>query len=235
MAFNKFSGEARRRRAAIFRNDFDLGPETKILDLGSEDGSNIARVIEGTAINQRNVFLADISESSLKAGEEKFGFQTIFLKENEKLPVEDNFFDIVYCSSAIEHVTIPKSELWKTRSRHEFARRSWQSQTMFAKEVIRVGKQYFVQTPCKTFPLESHTWLPFVGYLPREVFLIALSISNRVWVKNAEPDFNLLGRAEMQKLFPAARIISEVKFGMTKSLIAVKSDKYRFTRGSLWV
>jgi hypothetical protein len=80
-----------------------------------------------------------------------------------------------------------------------------------------------VQTPCKSFPIESHAWLPLVGYLSRKQFLPILKLSNRFWVKQAEPDFNLLGESEMKRLFPNAQIICEKKFGLTKSVMAIKN------------
>jgi hypothetical protein len=65
--------------------------------------------------------------------------------------------------------------------------------------------------------------LPLVGYLPREIFLPILKTSNRFWIKQAEPDFNLLSDNDMKKLFPAAEIVCERKFGLTKSVMAIKT------------
>jgi hypothetical protein len=56
------------------------------------------------------------------------------------------------------------------------------------------------------------------------MFLPVLKMSNKFWVKQAEPDFNLLGRDEMKLLFPEATIISEKKYGLTKSVMAVKTE-----------
>jgi hypothetical protein len=50
-------------------------------------------------------------------------------------------------------------------------------------------------------------------------------LTKRFWIKKSEPDFNLLGTKEMKILFPGAEIICETKFGMTKSIMAVRSDK----------
>lgn len=136
----------------------------------------------------------------------------------------DKYFDIVYCSSVIEHTTVEKSKIWDYQNGKEFKLESWKKQKLFAEEIVRLGKQYFVQTPSKTFPIESHTWLPFFGYLPREILLPLLKISNKYWVKAAPPDFNLLGFKEMKMLFPEAEIVSENKIGFTKSIMAIKSN-----------
>jgi SAM-dependent methyltransferase len=224
-AFDSFSGSARSARAEIFRGSFALGPTTRILDLGSEDGSHIAAVIAGTDVRPENVFIADIDTDLLKAGSDKYGFTPVELSENGRVPFGDGEFDIVFCSSVIEHVTIPKEEVWEVRSGREFRNRSWERQREFASEIARVGKRYFVQTPARSFPLESHTWLPMLGLLPRELMVPVMGLTNRFWVKQADPDFNLLNEANMAKLFPEARIEKEVRFGMTKSLMAIKASK----------
>lgn len=201
-----------------------IDADTKILDLGSENGTNIYNVLSDTKAKPENVFIADIDKNSVKFGSEKFGFIPIFIEEEGSLPFPDKFFDIVFCSSVIEHTTVNKSDVWKLKKEAEFKEKSWERQKVFAAEIVRLGRQYFVQTPCKTFPIESHTWLPLVGYLPREMFLPVLKMSNKFWVKQAEPDFNLLGRDEMKLLFPEATIISEKNYGLTKSVMAVKTE-----------
>ncbi len=219
-----FSAKARKKRAKLFRDNFSLNENTKILDLGSENGSNIFKVLQNTKVKNENVVIADIDLNAIEEGKRLYGFNTALIKENERLDFPNNFFDIVYCSSVIEHTTVNKSDIWKLTDGKQFKEAAWEKQKTFAEEIVRLGKQYFVQTPCKTFPIESHTWLPFVGYLPREVFLPILRVSNRYWIKQADPDFNLLGEKEMQKLFPNARILSEKKFGVTKSIMAIKTD-----------
>jgi ubiquinone/menaquinone biosynthesis C-methylase UbiE len=139
------------------------------------------------------------------------------------LPFPDGFFDIVYCSSVIEHVTVPKDIMWKLRSGRKFHDESRRRQKAFADEIRRVGKCYFVQTPYKHFPIESHTWLPFVAWLPRWLFIPTLRFTNLFWVKASIPDFYLLDKRELSQLFEGARIIEERTFCMTKSIMAVST------------
>ena len=210
------------KRVAVFRESFEIRKETKILDLGSENGSNIASYLDGTDHSSANVYIADIDRAAVEEGSLRFGFTPALIDEAGTLDFPDRFFDIVFCSSVIEHTTIPKSEVWAVSDQEEFQRRSWERQTLVAKEISRLGKQYFVQTPSRSFPIESHSWLPLVGYLPRKQLVRALRISNRIWVKETYPDFNLLGKNEMRALFPDAEIRIEKAFGLEKSLIAVK-------------
>lgn len=217
----KFSANARKKRAALFRSFFDITEDTKILDLGSENGTNIHNVLQGTDARPENIYIADIDQNAVNEGQKLYGFNPILVNEDSRTEFEDNFFDIVFCSSVIEHTTVKKSEMWEIKDGKEFRERSWERQREFAAEIARLGKRYFVQTPCRTFPIESHTWLPLVGFLPRRLFLPLLKASNRFWIKRAWPDFNLLDGEQMQELFPLAKIVKEKKWGFTKSIMAI--------------
>jgi SAM-dependent methyltransferase len=217
------SQRARSKRAAIFCRHFGwVGRHTRILDLGSEDGRNIHNVLSGLDVTPANVHIADIDARAVRRGHETYGFTPIVLSESDSLPFPDHEFDVVYCSSVIEHVTVPKSQVWSIYSGRTFRERAWVRQLAFANEIRRVSKSYFVQTPNLYFPVESHTWLPFVGYLPRPLQLATLGVTNRVWIKRTAPDWNLLGRRQMRELFPDAEIVSETVLGMAKSLMAIR-------------
>jgi hypothetical protein len=99
---------------------------------------------------------------------------------------------------------------------------AWANQKKFADEVRRVGKSFFVQTPNRGFLIESHSWLPLAGFLPRPWLLKVLRLSNQFWIKGAPPDFNLLDARQMAQLFPEAEIVLEKKFGLVKSIMAMK-------------
>lgn len=214
---------APRKRRAIFLDSFSLSGQTAILDLGSEDGSRLYSVIKDTAIIPHNVTIADIAEGPLLAGRTRFGFATCTPPESGRLPFEDNAFDIVFSNSAIEHVTLPKDEVWSVTSSRAFPERAQERQREFASEIRRVGRDYYVQTPNRRFVIESHTWLPAVGWLPRPILLPTLKITNRLWIKKTIPDWALLSKDDMRELFPEAKIVSENMAFMAKSIIAIKT------------
>lgn len=224
---NGFRARARRKRAELFWRIFTITPHMRVLDVGSENGSAIAQVLNDTPIRPENVFIADIDESAVTEGQARYGFTPVVIPESGKLPFPDRFFDLVYCSSVIEHVTVPKSQVWSVRSSCEFRRSAAIRQAAFAAEVRRVGKAYFVQTPNKWFPIESHTWLPLVGFAPRSVLIPLLQTTNRIWIKKSNPDWHLLTKRELHKLFPEAVIHHERFFGLTKSLMAIKVQEPR--------
>jgi SAM-dependent methyltransferase len=222
-AFQAFSGRAREKRAALFRASFRLDETTRILDLGSQDGANIAKVLRGTRVRPENVYIGDIWPKNIARGQQVYGFVPVLLGESGGLPFPDGYFDVVFCSSVIEHVTLPKERIWKEYSGRRFREESRRRQAEFAAEIRRVGKQYFVQTPYRHFPIEPHSWLPFVGWLPRRVLLPVLRLSHVVWITHTNPDWYLMNRRELAELFIEAQILDEKVLGLTKSIIAVKT------------
>jgi SAM-dependent methyltransferase len=116
----------------------------------------------------------------------------------ERLPFAADEFDLVYCSSVIEHVAP--------------ARRA-----AFAAELRRVGKGWFVQTPALSFPIEPHSLLPGAHWLPRR-------LRKRYWRLGAaggREEIYLLRRAEIEELFGPA--VPERIGGLIKSWICVRA------------
>ena len=224
-AANSFSSEARRKRAELFKRLFQIDRNTTILDIGSEDGTNIRTVLEGSEYSPENIYIADLGLSVVRDGANNYGFRGVVFDGTMPLPFRDNAFDIVYCSSVIEHVNVNRSDVWEYRSGKEFSSIAIERQTRFASEISRVGRQYFIQTPAPSFPLESHTLLPFAGYLPRSLLLPVVKLSNRIWIRSSEPDFHLIGEQHLRKMLPDGEIMRETAFGLTKSFIVVRSER----------
>lgn len=206
----------------MFLKMFELSGSTRVLDLGGGDGAHIHAVLAGSPVESANTYVADIDERALNDSAARYGFTTVVISETGRLPFPDGFFDIVFCSSVIEHVTVPKEMMWNLTSGSRFRSIARQHQHEFAEEIRRVGKGYFVQVPYRWFPIETHSWLPFFSYLPRRVQIPLLRLTDRFWIKPTIPDFHLPSEPEMRSYFPDARILRERTFGMTKSLIAYR-------------
>jgi hypothetical protein len=98
-----------------------------------------------------------------------------------------------------------------------------------AREVRRVGKRYFVQTPNRYFPLEPHFLFPLFQFLPLKIRTGLLQNFNLGWFAK-EPDVQkarkivesvrLLNKHEFVAMFPDASIYEEKIFGLTKSFVA---------------
>ena len=218
----RFRTASRLRRSALFRSLFDVSATTRILDLGGANGTFIHAVLAGTDARPENVHVADIDPDAVASAAARFGYSPVVLKEDGTLPFAAGYFDVIHCSSVLEHVTIPKQEIWTETSGSSFNRRARLRQRRFAEEIARVGVGYFVQVPSRWFPIETHTWLPFFGYLPRALQCRTMEVTNRFWIKASIPDFYLPTAREMAEYFPSATLMRERVFGLTKSLIAVK-------------
>jgi len=214
-----YSYRSRKKRAKVFINYLNPSENDRILDLGSDDGSHLASIIP----YRKNVYIADISEEPLMRAKRRFGFKTILLDESGKLHFSNNQFDIVFCSSVIEHVTVNKNQICDLKTNKEFNDKAYESQNLFASEIRRIGKKFFVQTPNKYFIIESHTWLPvIIVFLPRKMQMKIIKFCNKFWIKKTSPDWLLLTKAKMQELFPDAEILIEKSFGISKSFIAIR-------------
>jgi len=115
------------------------------------------------------------------------------------LPFDEHEFDIAYSNSVVEH--LPPD-----------------ARAAYARELRRVGRRWFVQTPNRWFPVEPHALLPFVHWLPRPVGRARwrLGVSG-----DSYDEVRLLDARELRRLFPDATIVRERSGPLTKSLVAV--------------
>ncbi len=215
-----YSARARQRRGDVLRARLALNPEHRILDLGGGDGSHVQLLFPA----HRSVVVADIDPRDLERARSRYHYETVQIDAQHALPFEDNEFDFVFCSSVIEHTTGPKLEMTQMTDSARFKRVAWEHQQHFAREIQRIGKSYWVQTPNKYFVVESHSWLPgIVAFLPRRVLIPLLKVFARFWPKATLPDWNLLNEGDMRALFQDAEIIREKSCGLTKSIVAFKA------------
>jgi hypothetical protein len=122
----------------------------------------------------------------------------------------DREFDVAFSNSVIEHLST-------------FAR-----QQAMAREVQRVGRYHFVQTPNRAFFFEPHFLIPWFQYLPRRVqhgLLTRTSFTRfgRIGAGSAATlldEIRLLSESEFRALFPRSRIYEERVIGMIKSFTA---------------
>ena len=69
--------------------------------------------------------------------------------DGRELPFADGAFDLGFSNAVVEHVAGGRD-----------------GQRRFVHELCRVARRVFVTTPNRWFPLEVHTLLPFVHWLP---------------------------------------------------------------------
>lgn len=178
------AAHARARRHERFFALARVGPQTHILDLGC--GALGLRALEP----QLDITGADVCERPAYPG------PFVLADAAAGLPFADGEFDLVYCSSVIEHVAAPR-------------------RPSFAAEVRRVGKGWYVQTPAFSFPIEPHSLLPGAHWLPARV----RQVYWRLGAASSWEDIALLRRSELEALFGPAQ---PERFGpLVKSWVCV--------------
>jgi len=150
------SVRSRARKLELFLDELEPTAETTVLDVGADE----LAFGEGDGCRTLNYFeehypwRSRITALGLHDGR---GFRARYPEiryvrgDACALPFEDGEFDIVYSNAVIEHVG--------DRER----------QRLLVSEAIRVGRRAFITTPNRRFPVEVHTRLPFVHWLPDTV------------------------------------------------------------------
>jgi hypothetical protein len=202
----------RRRRMERFARALRITAETRVLDIGGTP-----ECWELIPVRPRLVLL-----NTPRAKDDLMGAAEWVAGDGRALPFRDGAFDVVFSNSVIEHVGDAAS------------------QERFAREVARVGRSFWVQTPNRWFPVEQHLLTPVVHWLPK-AWQRAIVPRFTVWSALVRPsadrkrfylehylgDVKLLGARELAALFPGARLIRERFCGVTKSLIVTSSAPCR--------
>ena len=195
----------RRRRFAFFQSLLShLERPVRILDVGGTE--TYWKMMELNAGDQVFITLLNLTQTAVS-----FPNVASIAGDARAIMAEDASFDVVFSNSVIEHVG------------------TYQDQLQMSKEVRRVGKRYFVQTPNKYFPLEPHFLFPLFQFLPINIRVLLLQNFRLGWFSKT-PDkvkareivetIRLLDKREFLSLFPNAQIYEEKIFGMTKSFVA---------------
>jgi len=143
---------------------------------------------------------------------------TLVRGSGTRLGFSDGSFDIAFSNSVIEHVG------------------SLEAQRAFAKELRRVGRKLWVQTPARGFFFEPHLLAPFVHFLPfswkrrlvRNFTLWGwITRPSRASVDRMLGGLHLLDYATFRALFSDCEIRRERFLGLTKAFVAVRSGELK--------
>jgi hypothetical protein len=137
------------------------------------------------------------------------GVRFFRIEPSKRLPFKDQEFDVVYSNAVVEH----------TGSRRD--------QAAFIAEALRVSQGYFITTPNRWFPIEHHTSIPLIHFLPQELYRSILRAKGEVFYSE-ERNLNLLTRQKLQDIFPAG-ISIEISFirtlGFASNIVAYGSHQ----------
>lgn len=176
-----------------------MNPENEdtLLDIGSSD----CRYFENFFDEKLKLIALDIRPCQIarKAPNLKF-----VRADACALPFKDKVINIAFSNSVIEHVG------------------DRNKQADFVKEIKRVSKKYFIETPNKYFPIEPHYFFPFFQFMPGKIKNILRKNFSLGWYsKGNGEEINLLSKRELMLLFPGAKIITERFLGLSKSFYII--------------
>ncbi len=201
-----FQPKFRQKRFQLFLEMFKPDARTRILDVGGTVYDWAACGPLASQVTVVNIAQADLPPKTHSC----FAY---VMADGCNLPFRDQSFDIVYSNSVIEHLG------------------SYEDQARFAREVLRVGRGVFVETPNRWFPVEPHFVTMFFHYLPKRLqrfflphfsFRAIFRSGDNVKPAQLFSQLRLLSFKEVTLLFPGCMIYRERLFGLTKSLIAIR-------------
>lgn len=200
-----FSLRARAKMFDRFINICKPTEEDQILDIGATPDTRLA---DSNFFEQMYPYKGNITVASIENCEilvRKFGLKRyVYNAPHKPFPFADKQFDIVFSSAVLEHVG--------TRVDQKF----------FVEECMRVGKKVFLTTPNRYFPIEMHTFMPFIHWLPWDWFQwLVKPIRGGFWADIN--NLNLLSKNDIEKTISDKVKIEKVKtLGFTSNLILVK-------------
>jgi hypothetical protein len=174
---------SRQRKFELFMKLMRPTPETTIVDVGVADAPfGAGEGHEATynfleAMHPWRTQITAVSVDELPRFSEAFPEIRAVRADGRNLPFENGEFDIAFSNAVVEHLG------------------DRASQEAFAHELSRVGRRVFVTTPNRLFPVDPHTLLPVVHWLPPQ--------ARRTFIRRPElSSFRPLSPREFRSLFP---------------------------------
>lgn len=202
----KVAGYMRRRMYERFVTEIGIAPGATVVDIGvtSDQTYEHSNYLVSWLPGKDRITAVGIDDASFL--ETVYPGVRFFKADGRNLPFDNLSFDYAHSSAVIEHVG------------------SREQQAQLLREMWRVSRKgIFVTTPNRWFPLEFHTVLPFVHWLPPAAFRWTLSRLGREFFAD-ERNLNLMTARQLANAAREAgidrfRIDSVSLFGLPTNLI----------------
>jgi predicted SAM-dependent methyltransferase len=187
----------------------------KVIDVGVTPDESFAEsnFFEELYPYKHNITAAGIEDASHL--EKKYGgIRFLKLKPNKEndlideknnTKIQDNTYDILFCNAVLEHVG------------------SREQQKRFFSECVRISRQAFITTPNRWFPVEMHTIIPFLHWLPMKIFRKILKILKKDFMAD-EQNLNLFTFKELKEMIKESGTLEKCHANIS----------YRHVRTWLW-
>ena len=148
---SRVSLRSRERKLRLFLELLQPGPDTTVIDVGVTDapfgGGSTDNFFE--ALYPWPERVTAVGTTELDRFRRAFPRVRAIRADGRRLPFADAEFDLGFSNAVVEHVAGGRA-----------------GQCQFVRELCRVAQRVFVATPNKYFPLEVHTLVPLVHWLP---------------------------------------------------------------------
>ncbi|HEY8723038.1 MAG TPA: class I SAM-dependent methyltransferase [Gaiellaceae bacterium] len=149
---SRVSMRSRERKLQLFLDLLQPGPETTVLDVGVTDAPFGAGSTDNffEALYPWPERITGVGRTELERFSAAFPKVRAVRADGRDLPFGNAEFDVGFSNAVVEHVAGGR-----------------EGQRQFVHELCRVAQRVFVTTPNRRFPIEVHTLLPFVHWLPK--------------------------------------------------------------------
>lgn len=175
----RIAAHQRRKMFNRFMLDTGVAAGETILDVGvtSDRSYQASNYLEAWYPYKNMVTAIGIDDASFLCGQ--YPGMRFVMASGLQLPFRDQAFDVVHSSAVVEHVGSPAR------------------QCAFVAECCRVARRaVFITTPNRWFPVEFHTVLPLVHWLPKELFRVLMRRTGRGFFAQ-ESNLNLMTASEL--------------------------------------
>jgi hypothetical protein len=170
---------------SLFIKIFSPDEQMNILDVGVEDAVHPwSNFLEENYPYPHKITALAIEE--VRNFNQKYPLVTTVIYKGDIFPFKDQAFDIAWSNAVLEHVG------------------DTAAQVLFLKEIKRCSKKAFITTPNLYFPVEVHTRIPFLHWLPKTTFDIFLKKIGKEWATGNY--MNLLSHSGLNSLLVQAGI-----------------------------
>ena len=187
---DKITGYQRRKMMDWFLSSLQIQPCNTVLDVGvtSDQTYDHSNYLEAWYPHKGRITAIGVDNG--KFLEALYPGVRFVRGDGRQLPFGDCNFDFVHSSAVLEHVG------------------DREQQTRFIREAWRVSRRgVFITTPNRRFPVEFHTALPLIHWLPVRLYrrlLVALGYGFFAEEKN----LNLMSRSSLARMARAAGVDS---------------------------
>jgi hypothetical protein len=178
----RIAAQARRRMYDVFLANTSIQADETLLDVGvtSDQSYDSSNYVEAWYPHKDKITAVGLDDAAFL--EQRYPGLVYRRADGRRLPFADGSFDVVHSSAVLEHVG------------------SAENQRGFIAELVRVASRVaFFTTPNRWFPVEFHSQLPLVHWLPRPWFRRLLR-GTRYDFFAQEENLNLLDRGDILRL-----------------------------------